>query len=59
MTMWSDGTYDEIRCEFYAIGSGRQFARGAMANGASAEDAVLAAIICDTTSGGSVEVLRA
>lgn len=44
--------------EFAAIGSGEQFAMGAMAAGASAEDAVRIAIQLDTGSGGEVTMLK-
>lgn len=58
MSVYASGHYDEVRAVFYAVGSGRQFARGAMATGATAEDAVRAAILLDACSGGDVEVLH-
>lgn len=47
-----------IRAPYWAAGSGERFALGAMAHGASAEEAVKAAIAHDTVSGGEVTVLR-
>lgn len=46
-----------IRAPFWAAGSGDCFARGAMEMGATAEQAVAAAIKWDTGSGGPVTVL--
>ena len=43
--------------QFWAIGSGRELAIGAMAQGASARGAVEIAMRWDTGSGGEVEVL--
>lgn len=43
---------------YYALGSGEQIAVGAMAAGASAEEAVRIAMRHDTISGGDVMVLR-
>lgn len=43
---------------FYAMGSGKDFASGAMAAGATAEEAVQCAIQFDTCSGGEVQVLK-
>lgn len=43
---------------FNAWGSGADLAIGAMISGASAEEAVRAAIVRDTNSGGEVTVLR-
>lgn len=45
-----------ITAEFYAIGSGADFALGAMAIGADAERAVEAAISLDPHSGGPIHV---
>lgn len=42
----------------WALGSGREFALGAMAVGASAKDAVMAAIKYDIYSGGKVVVKK-
>lgn len=47
-----------VYADFYALGSGYQLAMGAMEVGASAEEAVLAAIKWDVSSGGDVTVLR-
>ncbi|ODT84837.1 hypothetical protein [Phenylobacterium sp. SCN 70-31] len=43
--------------EYYAIGSGSEFALGAMAMGASAEEAVRAAIKHDCYSGGEINTI--
>jgi hypothetical protein len=43
---------------FWAIGSGEHFALGAMAVGASAEQAVAAAIELDPWSAGEINILR-
>ena len=50
--------WQRIRAEYYANGSGSDYAYGAMAMGASAEDAVRAALIHETASGGEIQVLR-
>lgn len=42
---------------YFATGSGADFATGAMAHGATAEEAVRAAIMHDTNSGGEITVL--
>lgn len=47
-----------IECEFYAIGSGGEFAMGAMAMGADVEEAIRVAIRFDVNSGGEPLVLR-
>ena len=47
-----------INAPFYAIGSGSHFALGAMWQGASAAEAVQAAIVFDTGSGGEVDVIE-
>lgn len=47
-----------IKAPFYSLGSGYQIALGAMDQGASAEEAVRAAIRWDTSSGGDVTVLH-
>jgi ATP-dependent protease HslVU (ClpYQ) peptidase subunit len=44
----------KMECEYYAIGSGYEFALGAMANGASAYEALEAAIKHDCYSGGEI-----
>jgi ATP-dependent HslUV protease subunit HslV len=59
-SMWlyeSDGRY-RINAEYYALGSGREFAFGAMAVGATAEQAVQAAMRHDTHTNGDVDVVR-
>jgi hypothetical protein len=48
-----------LRCApFYAAGSGSDYAYGAMAMGASAEEAVRAALQFETASGGEITLLR-
>lgn len=47
-----------ISAEFFALGSGPHIAMGAMAAGASAEDAVRIACVYDKHTGGEVVVLR-
>lgn len=47
-----------VTSPFYSLGSGYQIAVGAMEMGASAEEAVRAAIVHDTCSGGPVQTLR-
>jgi ATP-dependent protease HslVU (ClpYQ) peptidase subunit len=56
---WSKLGWDMMRSDFYAIGSGAGPALGAMAAGATAEQAVVAAITLDVWSGGDITVLRA
>ena len=46
------------RLRFYAIGSGCEFATGAMEMGATAEEAVQVAIKHSTSCGGPINVLR-
>jgi ATP-dependent protease HslVU (ClpYQ) peptidase subunit len=53
---WNAGAI-EIKDGFYAVGSGARFALGAMAVGASAYNAVLAACKFDTASGGPVRAV--
>ena len=55
-----DGLYlsGPIECDRYAIGSGSAYAFGAMHMGASAQEAVGAAIEFDIHSGGPVQVLE-
>jgi len=53
----SSGYYD-VAADFFAIGSGSEYALGAMAVGASAEAAVKAAIIMDVNCGGEIQVER-
>lgn len=47
-----------VRAPYYALGSGSQFAMGAMAMGADPEQAVRVAMGFDIMSGGQVTVLR-
>jgi len=47
-----------VHGDYFAMGSGRELALGAMAYGASAEQAVAAAIMHDNNSGGPVHILR-
>jgi ATP-dependent HslUV protease subunit HslV len=54
----SDGLMTQEGCEFYALGSGSRIAYGALAAGASAEEAVRIAARYDTSTGGEVVVLR-
>jgi ATP-dependent HslUV protease subunit HslV len=46
------------RAPFYAFGSGADYAYGAMTMGATAEEAVRAALVHETASGGPITVLR-
>lgn len=55
---WSESGCWPVRQPFYALGSGYQIAMGAMEAGATAREAVSAAIKWDTSSGGEVQVLR-
>lgn len=52
------GRRDDIQGAFYAVGSGREFALGAMECGATAEQAVQAAIKWCPTVGGKVIVRK-
>jgi hypothetical protein len=53
----SSGRHD-LRAPYFAMGSGGSEARGAMQVGASAEDAVRAAMVLDESTYGDVTVLR-
>lgn len=55
---WGPTGWERLRSPTYAIGSGSEFAQGAMAMGATAEEAVRVAMIFDTKSGGEITVLR-
>lgn len=58
MALWhEDFQPGPFRAEFVSIGSGADFADGAMAMGASAEQAVRIAMTRDTATGGDVTVL--
>lgn len=54
---WSENGCWPVGQPFYALGSGYQVAMGAMEMGATAEDAVRAAIKWDTSSGGEITAL--
>lgn len=56
---FDDDGWDKLEMDYYAIGSGRQIAIGAMAVGASAVEAVKAAIKHDVYSGGEVHSFSA
>lgn len=57
--VWGDGDYPwRETSDFWALGSGERIAIGAMDAGATAEDAVRAAIRWDTSSGGEVLTLQ-
>lgn len=47
-----------IRSDFYAIGSGDDFAMGALAMGADAAEAVRVASLFDRHTGGEIQVLQ-
>lgn len=49
---------DEVIAPYFSIGSGKYFAIGAMAHGASSVEAVRAAMKCDPWTGGDVEVMH-
>jgi hypothetical protein len=57
--IYDDATFSKVPRGFDAIGSGGDFALGAMAAGASADEAVRAAMSLDIYSGGSVQVVQA
>lgn len=50
---------NELTTDYFAIGSGQEYAMGAMFCSASAEDAVRAAIAHDAFTNGDVMILRA
>lgn len=56
--MWNDAGWLKAEAPYYAAGSGREIALGALAVGASAEEAVRAASRHDTHTGGEITVLR-
>lgn len=58
MVFHARGFEHRIGLPYWADGSGADFALGAMHAGASAEEAVRAAMAWDTTTGGDVTVLR-
>ena len=53
-----DGAIVPVKCDFMAIGSGEEIAFGAMAMGATAQEAVKIAIQIDTNSGGEIRTLK-
>ena len=58
---FSSGTapiFHPVNAPFYAIGSGKFLAMGAMEMGATAEEAVAVAIKYDTGCGGEIDVIR-
>lgn len=57
---WQDGTSftGPLEADFYAIGSGEQYAYGAMMMGASAQEAVEVAIAVDQWTGGTATIMR-
>lgn len=57
VTWGENGPWTSRGVEFCAFGSGERFALGAMAAGASAEEAVAAAIRFDVYSGGPIRTL--
>lgn len=58
MLLWTPGGWERSRAEMTTMGSGGDFARGAMEAGASPEEAVRIALRVDTKSGGDISVLR-
>jgi hypothetical protein len=52
------GKRDTIKAPFHAIGSGAPYALGAMAVGATAEEAVAAAIKLSVWCGGRIQILK-
>lgn len=54
-TKWG---WDRSRSPYRAMGMGKDYASGAMAFGASAEEAVRAALVHECFSGGPITVLR-
>lgn len=54
----ASGVRYPIKDQFYAVGSGAPYALGAMAMGASPEEAVAIAARFDPNTGGEVEVLK-
>ena len=49
---------NKIADEFYAIGSGAPYAMGAMAHGATAEEAVRTAMRWDPNTGGDIQTMK-
>lgn len=55
--VYSEGISRPITAPFYTVGSGQDVAKGALTAGATAEEAVQAAMHIDVFSGGQVETL--
>lgn len=55
---WGPTGWERTRVETYAMGSGSEYATGAMAMGATPEQAVRIAMRFDTKTGGEITVLR-
>jgi len=55
--VYSEGISRPVNAPFFAVGSGQDVAKGALTAGATAEEAVQAAIHMDLCSGGQVETL--
>ena len=51
--------WSKRRADYYALGSGADYCYGALAMGATAEQAVAAALVHETASSGPIDVLRA
>ncbi|WP_374387103.1 hypothetical protein [Brevundimonas sp.] len=56
--LWGPRGWERCRGETLTLGSGSEYAKGAMSMGADAVRAVEVAILHDTKSGGPIEVLR-
>lgn len=56
--IWGPRGWERTRNPTVAMGSGSEFAQGAMEMGASAEQAVRVAMVHDTKTGGEITVLR-
>lgn len=57
MLLWGPRGWERCQAEMMTLGSGGDFARGAMSMGASPAEAVAVAIQHDTKSGGPITVL--
>jgi ATP-dependent protease HslVU (ClpYQ) peptidase subunit len=55
---FNDDGWTAVGTRFYAIGSGCEYAYGAMAMGATAEEAVRAAMRFDIYTGGEIQVMK-
>lgn len=56
--VWGPRGWERTRNAAVAMGSGSEFAQGAMEMGATAEQAVRVAMVHDTKTGGDITVLR-